>query len=210
MTRISVFFCLLLMAVLGAMADKSGITVVNMNHDATDMTAAQRNLRDSTGTKCALLRVFIIDDNAVLTAPYVELEKKVNEYALWMPEGSTSVKVKTSVGDSLIVRFKNYGIDSLVGQNVYVLTLDSPATQLKKEGMTGMLKLTVTPRTSTVLIDGDKQTLRFGRLSAVLPAGTHTIGVTAPSGATTTREVQIGNEPVEMEINLNQTNPVGK
>lgn len=194
------------MMTLEAFADKPGIKVVDCSQDETDMAAAQRNLRDSQGNKCALVRVLIIDDDATITARYVELEKKVNEYALWMPEGSTAFKIRTSAGDSLNIAFRDYGIPKLDGLNVYVVTIESPATQLKKEGMKGMLKLTVVPRTSTVEIDGQAQKLRFGRLSITLSPGTHTISVATPSGKSAIREVQIGKDPVELEINLNQTN----
>lgn len=184
-------------------ARESYMKVLSLMADETDVAATQRKLPDPNGSVCALLRVLIVDSLASFTGPYVELDKKVNQYDLWMNDGSTFVKVKNSYGDSLNIKFSNYGIKRLEKLNVYVLTIDSPLTQFGEATKTGLLKLTVVPRTALVKVDGAEQKLRFGRLSMPLLYGSHVVEVEVPGKGKETRNIEITERPVEIDIKLN-------
>ena len=95
--------------------------IVSFGLDAADLTAQQRNVRDLNGEICALVRVQIVDNKVNFEGDIIgEPLNKLNEYDIWLVNGSTFLKISPMHTRPLVVTFSDYGGEELKGGQVYV------------------------------------------------------------------------------------------
>lgn len=175
--------------------------VMSFSLDASDLTAQQRNVRDLNGDMCALVRVQIVDSKVSFEGDIIgQPFNKVNEYEVWLVDGSTFLKISPLHSRPLVATFSDYGIGEVKGGQVYVLVIDMPA---RNDGNTGKAWLTVElPANGKLLIDGREYTSSAGGLVKVnLPYGNYKYVLSAPHYNTCQGEVNLTGEPVFVSKN---------
>ena len=175
--------------------------VMSFSLDASDLTAQQRNVRDLNGDMCALVRVQIVDSKVSFEGDIIgQPFNKVNEYEVWLVDGSTFLKVSPLHTRPLVATFSDYGIEEVKGGQVYVLVIDMPT---RSDGNTGKAWLTVElPVNGKLLIDGREYTSPAGGLVKVnLPYGNYKYVMSAPHYSTYQGEVNLIGEPVFVSRN---------
>ena len=175
--------------------------VISFGLDASDLTAQQRNVRDLNGDMCALVRVQIVDSKVSFEGDIVgQPFNKVNEYEVWLVDGSTFLKISPLHTRPLVATFSDYGIEEVKGGQVYVLVIDMPTMS---DGNTGKAWLTVElPANGKLLIDGQEHTSPAGGLVKVnLPYGNYKYVMSAPHYSTYQGEVNLTGEPVFVSRN---------
>lgn len=105
-----------------------------------DITARTQSRQDINGNDCALVKVRLAAENASFSGNVVgNVAYDKSEYNVYMPHGSKRLTIKLDGYLPLDVDFSGYGINSLKGKTVYVLTLS---------GVTGTQQLEA-PKTNT-------------------------------------------------------------
>lgn len=175
--------------------------IISFGLDAADLTAQQRNVRDLNGDMCALVRVQIVDSKVnfegdIIGQPF----NKVNEYEVWLMDGSTFLKVSPFHTRPLVATFSDYGIEEVKGGRVYVLVIDMPTMG---DENTGKAWFTVElPANGKLLIDGREHACPAGGLVKVnLPYGNYKYVMSAPHYSTFQGEVNLTGEPVFVSKN---------
>lgn len=175
--------------------------IVSFGLDAADLTAQQRNVRDLNGEICALVRVQIVDNKVNFEGDIIgEPLNKLNEYDIWLVNGSTFLKISPMHTRPLVVTFSDYGVEELKGVQVYVLVVDMPVAE---DENTGKAWFTVElPKEGKLTINGTEHVKPNGGLVKVnLPYGTYKYSMTAPHYVPYKGEVNLTGEPVFISKN---------
>lgn len=170
--------------------------VISFTQDVADLAAQQRNVKDLNGDMCALVRVQIVDSRVRFEGDIVGNPfNKVNEYEVWMVDGSTFLKVSPLRTRSLVATFSDYGIEEVKGGRVYVLVIDMPSME---DANTGKAWLTVElPKNGSLTVAGKEYASQNGGLVKVnLPYGHYKYVMAAPHYSTYQGEVTLSGEPV--------------
>lgn len=113
-----------------------------------DITARTQPRQDINGNDCALVKVRLAAGNASFSGNVIgNVAYDKSEYFVYMPHGSRRLTIKLEGYLPLDVNFSEYGINSLEGKTVYVLTLS---------GVTGTQQLEA-PKTKTgwIILDSE-------------------------------------------------------
>ena len=173
-----------------------------------DVTAQQFARLDLHGEKCAVVKVRVIADGVAFQGNLIgEPVEKPGEYWVYLTDGTKQFQI---LSRSFLPFMYNFD-EPLKGGVTYVLTLLAPqpaagaaTPQRKKQNF---LVLKVTPSTVHVTVDGAELPLENGAATILLPAGTHSLSVTAPGYASVEETVTIGSEKVTRNIALRSVMP---
>ena len=185
------FFCLL----TGVASTAQNAKVLSFALDAADLAAQQRNVKDLNGDMCALVRVQIVDSKVSFEGDIIgQPFHKVNEYEVWLVNGSTFLKIFPMRTCPLVVNFGDFGVEDVKGGRVYVLVVDMPSM----DENTGKAWLTAElPENGILTIDGRDYKSQTGALVKVnLPYGVFDFLISAPHYISYQGKVNLSGEPV--------------
>ena len=113
-----------------------------------DITARTQPRKDINGNDCALIKVRLAADNASFSGNIVgSVAYDKSEYFVYMPHGSKRLTIKLEGYLPLDINFEEFGINTLEGKTVYVMTIS---------GVTGTQQLEA-PKTKTgwIILDSE-------------------------------------------------------
>ena len=173
MRRLSAVVLALLMAVVTAFAQR--LTVTEVRQAMEPMTVPMQRT-DANGDLCALVKVSLpqpgvqFEGNTVGDALF-----KTNEYWVYMTHGTKMLNVKAPGYHSLMVDFRDHGINALESKSIYYVVLDAQGQAPAQPVVTAnYVVLAVQPPTATVEIDGQQMLVEDGSVIALLKLGRHT------------------------------------
>ena len=115
---------------------------------SNDITARTQPRKDINGNDCALIKVRLAAGNASFSGNVVgNVAYDKSEYFVYMPHGSKRLTIKLEGYLPLDVNFEEFGINTLEGKTVYVMTI---------AGVTGTQQLEA-PKTKTgwIILDSE-------------------------------------------------------
>ena len=186
MRRLLAVLSVLLVAVVTACAQR--LTVTEVRQAMEPMTVPMQRT-DANGDLCALVKVSLpqpgvqFEGNTVGDALF-----KTNEYWVYMTHGTKMLNVKAPGYHSLMVDFRDHGINALESKSIYYVVLDAPGQAPAQPVVTAnYVVLAVQPPTATVEIDGQQMPVEDGSVIALLKLGQHTwqakaVGYASDSG----------------------------
>ena len=186
MRRLSAVVLALLMAVVTAFAQRLKVTEVRQ---AMEPMTVLMQRTDANGDLCALVKVSLphpgvqFEGNTVGDALF-----KTNEYWVYMTHGTKMLNVKAPGYHSLMVDFRDHGINALESKSIYYVVLDALGQAPAQPVVTAnYVVLAVQPPTATVEIDGQQMPVEDGSVIALLKLGRHTwqakaVGYASDSG----------------------------
>ena len=136
--------CLMLVLSSISVFSQKEIKVVSFKQSTTDISARTNQREDPKGDICALIKVQMPIRNALFDGNIIgEVNHKLNEYWIYMPQQSSKLEVRLSGFKPFNIDFRTYGIDSLESKGTYELCIvenseDSP--QLYNDGMIALAK----------------------------------------------------------------------
>ena len=202
----------LLMALLAADAvSAQRLTLRSFELSANDLSAMTNERRDLNGQRCALIRVQLPVAGCTFEGAKVgDVEFKVNEYWLYVPENTKRINIKCPGLETGIIVWETrignkYGV---VGGSTYYMYLDgysaaasgSPAVPARDGNY---VVISLTPADASVKIDGKQQPhANDGRLSVYLSTGRHSYEVSAYGYATSTGVINMGAYRQSLNVTL--------
>ena len=189
---------------LALTASAQELTVKEMKA-TNDISASQYRVNDLNGQPCALVKVQLATRGAKFAGSVIGTpEFKNGVYWVYMPAGVKELEVQHNSFVPCHVTFSDYGIQSLQSLTTYVLTLLMPqgGAVPVDDGMR-YLALTVSPKNSTVYVDGQLQVVDAdGSVSVYLPQGQHSYRVEAAGYAPEQQTVTLGDETLVRSVTL--------
>ena len=150
-------FALSLLFLKGINAQK--LYVESFVAKTNDITARTQPRKDINGNDCALIKVRLAADNASFSGNVVgSVAYDKSEYFVYMPHGSKRLTIKLEGYLPLDVNFEEFGINSLEGKTVYVMTISgvTGAQQLEApKAKTGWIILDSEPSGASVYINNE-------------------------------------------------------
>ena len=120
--KLAIVFFLVLFLCPGIKAQE--LTVKSFREAGYDLAARTQVRKDINGGDCALLKVQLVASGAQFDGNVIgDISFKINEYWVYMSQGSKRLKVYHPNFLPLEVTFSDYGIDHLESKCTYVLTL---------------------------------------------------------------------------------------
>lgn len=144
---------------------------------------------------CALVRVQIVDSKVSFEGDIIgQPFHKVNEYEVWLVNGSTFLKIFPMRTCPLVVNFGDFGVEDVKGGRVYVLVVDMPSM----DENTGKAWLTAElPENGILTIGGrDYKSQTGGLVKVNLPYGVYDFFISAPHYISYQGKVNLSGEPV--------------
>ena len=208
MKKLLITILLSLLCTMTSAAQKLTDTDITFAADPMDLTAQSQARLDLNGVKCALLKVQVLATDVRFQGNVMgDVRREPGEYWVYMTNGTKQVKI---LSDSFLP-YMYYFPEPLQGGVTYILTIDAPqpapAPAVPQKKKQNFLALTVTPHTAHVSIDGTELSLDNGTVSKLLPAGVHTVRITAPGYATVEESVTIADQKVMRNIALRSVKP---
>ena len=204
-------FLLLLALLLSIPLSAQKMTVESMVHTPLDQTAnlSENIVYDFNGVACGVVKVMLAASGATFGGGWVKQEKlyRPSEYWVWMAKGADNLQVNVPGYLPLKVNFRDYENCIIQSLHTYVLTITLPVIGdgPVDDGMR-YLAMTVEPKNSTVLVDGNPQVVDVnGEVSVLLPKGSHSYQVLAPGYATKEGTVELGDDNKPLSIILSST-----
>ena len=200
---------LLLALLLPSSTYAQEMTVKSFEPTADQTANLSENLhQDLNGDYGGLVVVMIAAQTATFDG--MVLEQKLHmpsEYWVFMAKGSRHLKVNVPGFLPLDINFRDYGIDGIESRRTYVLTVTLPQTgQVQQDDGMRYLAMTVEPRNSTVLVDGNLQQVdEDGGVSVYLKMGRHTYKVMAKGYAEQEGTVDVTDNMKPLEVRLSST-----
>lgn len=166
---------------------KAQIKVGGMT-ETTEFIPGDDQRRDYNEDLCALVKVQVLDEITDVEGNVMgDIVRRGVEKWVYMAEGSRNMKIHLKNSLPITIKFKDYGINSLKGNRVYILTMENGKTEPIMIDFT----LRYTPINATVLIDAKTYKGDDGVINVKLSEGQHNYIVTAD-----------GYEPGEGAVNL--------
>ena len=135
------------------------LTVKSFVVKTNDITARTQPRPDNNGNDCALVKVRLAAGNASFSGNvFGDVAYDKSEYFVYMPHGSKRLTIKLEGYLPLEVIFEDYGINSLEGKTVYVMTIAgvSGTQQLEAPKIkTGWIVLDSEPSGASVYINDE-------------------------------------------------------
>lgn len=124
MKRLFFALCLTVACIASVLAQE--ITVKSMTARPMDLSARVDGRKDVNDDPCALVKVQLTIDDVTFDGNIVgNVERRVNEYWVYMTAGTKTLYVKHPKLETKEVRFSDYDISALEGRQTYLLTLDA-------------------------------------------------------------------------------------
>jgi len=174
----------MLLCCLTAQAQK--LTVESLEYVPNDAAAAsyETHMQDINGNYAGIVKVHIALDGVQFEGGGVLKQEKrsINEYWVWMAQGSNRLKVLHPSFLPLEVNFRMYeGVNIVKSKLTYKLVITVPvagAVQQQDDGKC-YLPFIVEPQSATVLVDGQQQNVENGEAIAWVTKGSHRYEVSA-------------------------------
>ena len=172
----------------------------------TDQTAnlAENMLKDNNGDYAGLVKVRLTAPSASFEGMVLRSQKhNASEYWVFMAKNSTKLTVIAPGCLPLQVNFRDYGINAIESRYTYLLSINMPemSNMPVDDGMR-YLAMTVEPKNSMVLIDGQAQSVMNGEVNVLLMMGKHQYQVSAPNYSTKQGVIEIGDGKKVMTVKL--------
>ena len=100
------------------------IYVKNLSLLPTDITASVKKRLDIDGKPCGLVKVMIVDSCVTFSGNIIgDIPNMVNEFWIYLKEGSGELSISVPDSKPIYIKFKEYGIDSILSKHTYKLSL---------------------------------------------------------------------------------------
>ncbi len=186
------------------------LTVESLEYVPNDAAAAsyETQMQDINGNYAGIVKVHIaLDDVQFEGGGVLKQEKRsINEYWVWMAQGSNRLKVLHPNFLPLEVNFRMYeGVNIVKSKLTYKLVITVPvagAVQQQDDGKC-YLPFIVEPQSATVLVDGEQQNVENGEAIALVTKGSHHYEIKLKSkqaslqvkSATSGVQIYVNNQP---------------
>ena len=187
------------------------MSVKSMVSIPSDQTAnlAENMYQDLNGDYGGLVKVMLAASNATFEGLVLKTQvHSASEYWVFMAKGSDRLKVTVPGYLPLKVDFRDYKDCIIQSRHTYVLTITLPQSGVSVSADDGMryLAMTVEPKNSMVLVDGESHAVDSnGELSVLLLKGTHRYQVSAVGYATKEGTVEVGDVNDVLAVRLVST-----
>lgn len=102
--------------------------------DASDLSAISNGRKDRKSQYCALVKVLLPFDSVQFQGDTVgQPIYKINEYWVYMPQGTRELQINYPNFKTLDVNFKKMGVDQLIGKNTYTVSISFPVDLLSDD-----------------------------------------------------------------------------
>lgn len=192
------FFILISLAHVTTFARE--IQVKSFETLSRDLTARTKRVDDLNGKMCALIKVVLPVEECKFEGDVVQQSFDVNEYLVYMPEGSKRLRIKCPGFETLQVELTTPEGDVGVKSGVtYSLKLsgyeDTGLSNKPVDPGANYLILDITPKTGlSVKVDGMLQTVDNGQVMTFLKYGTHSYAVEAEGYAPAQGTAVVGKD----------------
>ena len=200
-TMIRKFTLLYVFLLASLVVNGQGIVVKSMGQNINDLSASTNPRMDENGNPCGLVKVKSLSSDLRFKGQVVgEVENKVNEYWVYMAQGSKELRIIHPNFFPVDIDFSTYGIGGVDSKSTYVLSL----TEKKYDAGKTSLKVIVKPATALlkvdgILIDGNESD---GYYQLYLPKGPHTCKVEQIGYRPYAEVVTTGKEPQSITVDL--------
>lgn len=173
----------------------------------SDLSVQIQPHKDLNGKNCALVKVGIGLQGVQFEGNIMgEIANKVDEYWVYMPQGSRMLKVKHPNYSPIMVTFANFGIEKLESNRTYQLTMN--VSSINQTGQQQTLTIKYSPSTAMVLIDSKLIKGSNGIVKATLPIGQHSYMVVCDGYESEEGTVKLkGSSPSSLQVALNKEIP---
>ena len=176
------------------------LSVERFVEKTNDLSASTNVRTDNNGVACALVKVQLVADGAQFEPNVVgSVERKVNEYWVYLPAGSNRLNVKHPNYPATDVVFSDYGISSLDSKCTYELVLTIPESTPTSNY--GSINVETSPDDAKITLDGKDMGVTPLFLQNV-PIGTHKIIISKDKCLSVEQTVTV-RESETAEINAN-------
>ncbi len=177
-----------------------GIKIKEMKQVISDLSASTHQRMDSSGTPCGLVKVLMSSQDLSFGDNVVgSIDNKMNEYWVYLPNGTKELTIKRQNYLPMIVQFKEYGIEKIESKMTYQLLLKEVSFNTEKTGVV----INVNPKTAQLKIDNIVIDNREdGSYKLFLEKGEHTIRIEAPGYRTKVNVVKSGKGTQTLEVDL--------
>lgn len=210
---------LVLITMLSSISYAQELKVKSFEETSEALASIHRRENENTGDPCALLRVFMANNDATFENDYIygAVENRGNEYWIYMAEGAKKLKVKIDGYQPLTVSFSDYGVKKLTKLRTYDLYVDIPS--LSRSNVLQNVTFKVNPSEVKLRIDNKEYDVENGLMSMDLGSGQHTYSVSAEyyiseegnfdlNGKDKTKFINIDLKHVQVPLSVN-TDPEG-
>ena len=210
MKKNTLFILSLLVAIFcGLPLSAQKLTVESLEYLPNDAAAAsyETQMQDINGNYAGVVKVQIALDGVQFEGGGVLKQEKrgINEYWVWMAQGSNRLKVLHPKFLPLEVNFRAYEEVKIVKPKLtYKLVITVPvagAVQQQDDGFSYLI-MTVTPKNSTVYVDDAVKSVNDGVMRDRFTYGQHRYRVDAPGYASKQGTVEMGAERKELAVTL--------
>lgn len=169
---------LLLFAMLFVQAQEE-VKIISFEENITDLSGSVNPRKDAKGAVCALVKVLVLADKVSFDGVVVgDVERKGNEYWVYMRPGAARLSVQIPNMQPLDVSFEDFGVESLSSKVTYALRLDVPDdSQVELSDSMQYIVFQVFPQDAVVVLDGDTLELEDGTVQKRVKLGQHRYSV---------------------------------
>ena len=200
-----ILFVIILTACLPSASVAQKMTVESMV-PTTDQTAnlSENLIQDNNGDYAGLVKVRLAASSASFEGMVLRSQKhNASEYWVFMAKNSTKLTVIAPGCLPLLVNFRDYGINAIESRYTYSLSISMPQmTNAPIDDGMRYLAMTVEPKNSMVIIDGQMQSVENGEVNVLLMMGKHQYQVSAPNFSTKQGVIEIGDGKKVMTVKL--------
>ena len=139
-----------------------------------DLAARTQEKQDANGNACALVKVVMPIQDVTFEGWVVEQQYTPGEYWVYMPEGTSKVKIKHKDLTPLVYEFS----EKLVGKTTYQLVLE--VNEVQKHFAFFQVKSNV--KDCVLYIDNNRYEAKKGKIEVRLPNGTYDYVLTGNDG----------------------------
>ena len=123
-TMIRKFTLLYVFLLASLVVNGQGIVVKSMGQNINDLSASTNPRMDENGNPCGLVKVKSLSSDLRFKGQVVgEVENKVNEYWVYMAQGSKELRIIHPNFFPVDIDFSTYGIGGVDSKSTYVLSL---------------------------------------------------------------------------------------
>ena len=203
--HLRILLVIFLTTCLSSMTMAQKLTVEGMTL-TTDQTAnlSENLIQDNNGDYAGLVKVRLAAPSASFEGMVLRSQKhNASEYWVFMAKNSSKLTVIAPGCLPLLVNFRDYGINAIESRYTYSLSISMPqmANVPVDDGMR-YLAMTVEPKNSMVLIDGQAQSVVNGEVNVLMMMGKHHYQVSAPNFSTKQGVIEIGDGKKVMTVKL--------
>lgn len=137
----------LLISLFALTSNAQTLEVKSLDCEVMDLSGSTHPRKDLNGKHCALLKIEAPGLDLHFQGNIIgDVEKKASEYWCYMTEGTLKLKILSDHYESILLDFRDSGIDGLLGKHTYVLKIicsaplgqDFPSTKVKTFNVKGV------------------------------------------------------------------------